>query len=123
MGYKKLTVTELIKQKKALGVNQEKELYIDRLDGTITIKKPDIDLIMEVTNEEDSVKASKYLVYSCVTEPNLKEEVLQKEFGCVEPYDIVYKIFSLGEVNRIAEELFEMSGMNDDVKVIDNLKK
>lgn len=122
MNNKKLTVAELIKKKNVLGI-KTKELYSETLDGTFTVKSPDIDFIMDITEMDDPIKANKQLVYDCVVEPNLRDEALQSAFGCTEPHDIVYKLFSAGEVNSIVEELMEMSGMNDRVQVVDKIKK
>ena len=121
MTNKKLTVAELLKKKIVIG-NKTKELYSETLDGVFTVKSPDIDFIMEVTEMEDGIKANKQLVYECVLEPNLKDATLQEAYECTEPHDIVYKIFSAGEVNSIVEELFEMAGMNDRVQVVSKIK-
>lgn len=125
---KKLTVTELLKQKEKYQVKDDvkEELYIERLEATITVKKPNRSLCLEVMqmsqDDNQATKADVFLVYNIVVEPNLKDAQLQKEFGCVEPTDIVEKIFEAGEVAHISQEGLDLAGFAKGVTKVKDLK-
>ena len=63
-----------------------------------------------------------YIVYSCVKEPCLKSKELQEAFGCIDPMEIVEKIFEPGEIPMIAVECLKLAGYIDGVKAVDELK-
>ena len=125
---KKLTITDLLKQKEKYQVKSDttEELFIERFQSSITIKKPERSLIMEsisMTEDKDQAeKADDFLVYNIVVEPNLKDAELQKEFGCAEPTDIVGKLFDAGEVTNIAKFAMDMLGYGASVKQVSDLK-
>lgn len=127
-GIKKLTLTDLIKEKEKYKIKDDvkEELYISRLDASVTIQKPDRSLCMEslemANDSNQSDKADVYLVYNIVVEPNLKDEKLHKEYGCVEPIDIVEKIFEIGEINQIAKAGLELAGYSNSVDKVKDIK-
>ena len=120
----KITIEELVRRKEQLLQSKKqkktKELYVKSLDGTITITEPDAALARDAQEMEES--GDTYIVYSCVTEPCLKSKELQEAFGCVEPMEIVEKIFDAGEIPQIAVECIKLAGYIDGVKPIDDLK-
>lgn len=122
--YTKLTIQELVSRKEQmLGSKKQKktkDLYVKSLDGVITIVEPDAALARDAQEMEESGDA--YIVYSCVTEPCLKSKELQEAFGCVEPMEIVEKIFDVGEIPQIAVECIRLAGYIDGVKPIDDIK-
>ncbi len=125
---KKLTVTDLIRKKEELKQkeNQREEIYVPSLEAYIIVKKPTRALCMEALsiaqNESTQDKADLHMVYNCVIEPNLKDEKLQEEFGCVEPTDIVEKIFEAGEIGSISGYCLQMAGYSDSVKAVKDIK-
>lgn len=125
---KKLTLTDLMKNKEQFQVKDDviEELYIERLDASITIRKPERSLCLEgfqmANDKHQSDKADTYIVYNIVTEPNLKDTQLQKEFGCVEPTDIVEKLFEAGEITQIAQAGLELAGYKKGIDKVKNLK-
>lgn len=124
----KLTLTELMKNKEKYQPkdNATQELFIDRIGATITIKKADRSLVLEAIElaNDDNFEGNSdaYFVYNIVVEPNLKDAELQKSFGCVEPTDIVEQIFEIGEIASIAQEGMKLSGYNNGVKAVKDLK-
>ena len=56
------------------------------------------------------------------TEPCLKSKELQQEFGCVDPMEIVEKIFETGEIPQIALECLKLAGYVDGVKAVADVK-
>lgn len=117
---KKLTLTELIdnKDKYQVKTGEKKDLYVEQLDATISIVKPDRTTVLDsVESESDDL-----LVYNIVVEPNLKDAELQKAYGCVEPIDIVSKIFDPGSIKGIAQAGLKFAGYESNVKAVEDLK-
>ena len=119
----KITLQELIRRKEqmleAKRIPKTANLYIKSLGGTITIESPTAALAKDA-QEMDNGDA--YMVYSCVTEPCLKSRELQEAFGCIDPMEIVDKIFDPGEIPQIAIECVKLAGYIDGVKVVDDIK-
>lgn len=122
MNQKQLKLSDLIAlaDRKKSRQREQKHLYVKSLDGIITVEKPDRALCVDALDMEDG---DAYLVLECVVEPNLKEPQLLQAYGCVEPLEVVEKIFDPGEISLISQELVKMAGYGDDiVKVVDDLK-
>ena len=119
----KITLDELLKRKEQMFESKKKKktgtLYIKSLDGTITIEAPTADLARDA-QELDT--GDVYMVYSCVTEPCLKSKELQQAFDCVEPMEIVEKLFDVGEIPQIAVECLKLAGYVDGVKAVEDIK-
>lgn len=128
MSVKKLTLTDLIKNKEQYQVKADtkEELYIERLGASITIRKPERSLCLEAfqmaRDDKQADKADPYMVYNVIVEPNLKDSKLQTEFGCVEPTDIVEKLFESGEIAQIAGTAMKLAGYNTEIKAVADLK-
>ncbi len=122
----KLTLDEMIRRaeqlKEAKSKNNTKELYVESLGGTVTISKPTRNQVADAFKMESN-EADAYLVYECMKEPSLKSKNLQEAYGCVEPLEIVDKIFEPGELANIAKIALEFSGYTDNsVKDIETIK-
>lgn len=120
----KITIVSLLDKKDQIKNknNSTKKLFIESLSGEITIKEPSRELCaesMQMLHEGSASRADAHIVYNCVVEPNLKDAQLQKEFGCVEPYDIVDTIFRAGEVVGISGECMAMAGYGNGVRELD----
>lgn len=124
----KLTLDELIRRKIQIQESKKQrktqDLYIDSLGGTITITEPTKEILTDISNMgNDTYNVNKYAVYNCVTDPNLKSQELQEAYECAEPYDIVDKLFSYGEVTQIGSRLTELAGLTSGVNIAKDLKK
>lgn len=125
---KKITLVELIKNKDKYRADKEytENVYVERLGGEITIKKPSRSLCLEAidlaTDESLQGKSDVHVVYNCCVEPNLKDKELQLAYGCKEPDEIVEKIFTPGEISQLSKVSFEMAGFGDGVKRTNELK-
>ena len=119
----KITLAELIRRKEQMLESKRKPktatLYIKSLSGTITIESPTADLARDA---QDMDNGDAYMVYSCVMEPCLKSKELQTAFECVEPMEIVEKVFDPGEIPQIAVECLKLAGYVDGVKAVDDIK-
>ena len=119
----KITLKELLRRKEqmleAKKIPKTKELYINSLGGTITVEGPTSALAKDAQEMDNG---DVYLVYQCVTDPCLKSKELQEAYGCVEPMEIVEKIFDPGEIPQISVECLRLSGYIDGVKAVDETK-
>jgi len=121
---KVLKITDLLAQKEAIKKRNDAPkrgtFYVDSLGGSVTIEAPTRDIVNDALEMEDN--SDHFIVYQTVIEPNLKDSELQKEFGCVEPTDIVEKLFTIGEISSLAIESMELAGYTDKVTPVDELK-
>ena len=119
----KITLQELVRRKEqmleAKKVPKTRELYVKSLDGTITIEGATAALAKDAQELENG---DAYLVYECVKEPCLKAKELQTAFGCVEPMEIVEKLFDPGEIPQISVECLRLSGYIDGVRAVEDTK-
>lgn len=93
-----------------------KMLVIDQEGNTIQAIKKDIRTVsktldMEQETTEGSFGAQMKLIYDHC--PVLHDKRLQDAYGCVEPMDIVEKIFesNMGLIRKASEEILEMYGL------------
>lgn len=119
----KITLDDLLRRKEqafaAKKKPKTKDLYIESLGGTITIREPDRDIITDAQNAEDDSLANRYLVYQCIVNPNLHDNNLCKEYGCEdEPDRIVDMIIAIGEQTKIAVECMDLAGFNNKVEAV-----
>lgn len=122
---KTITVADLLKQKDELKKKKQRtqKLYVESLGAEIVIQEPIKGLALEALEmAQDSTRSDKadaHVCYHCVIEPNLKDPELQKQFGCVEPTDIVDMIFLPGEVSAIGGHIMQLAGYGQSVKKLD----
>lgn len=122
----KITLKELMARKEQMLESKKTpkraDLYVKSLDGTITIEEPSRELAIEAQGMDDGV-GDVYMVYQSVVEPPLKSKELQDAFSCVEPMEIVAKVFDHGEIPQIAVKCMELAGYSpDSVKIVDETK-
>ncbi|WP_105614370.1 phage tail assembly chaperone [Vallitalea okinawensis] len=122
--HKKLTLQDLLNKKESItnGREETRELYVNSLDGTILIKKPDRKLCLEAIDMDDTDYADIFVVYNCVVEPNLKDQKLHQAYGVIEPDDIVQAIFEPGEITNISKECLKYAGYINSVEVVADIK-
>lgn len=122
---KQLTIADLLAKKEKLkqGNRRTANLYIESLDGEITIQEPErsvaIEALAMAQDDSRSEMADPYIVYHCVIQPDLKDQQLQKEFGCVEPTDIVGILFRPGEIAAISGHALKLAGFGEGVRKVD----
>lgn len=122
----RLTVTDLIKNKEKLEVKNgvEEEIYIERLGANVVVKKPEYSFLTEVNelarDEGSKIDVDVYILYNTIVEPNLKDSELIKAFDCVEPMDIIPKLFEYGEIRNLARMVSQLAGTSNVVKKVKN---
>lgn len=55
-------------------------------------------------------KANTLIAAEGIVEPDMKNEEIQKHFGCSTPKDLVEKLFNGGEISKIADVITDLSG-------------
>lgn len=116
---KKLTLQDLITRKtqREKDILRVQEVYIEELEGTIEIRRPNEDIIMETMDMiqsesvKDVVNAYDFLIYNSA--PILKSKELHEAYECVEPMDIVKELLSLNDRLGIGSKVMEMAGFKD----------
>ena len=121
---KVVTLEDILKRKESFKKRKDEklELYVKSLDGNIKVIKADKALCIEVSELEEYEDEDAYFVYNVVSEPNLKDPKLHEAFGIVNPPDIVYEIFEVGEVAQISKKAMEFAGFNSGVEIVDEIK-
>ena len=121
---KVISLEDMLKRKDFFKKRKEEklELYVKSLDGNIKVIKADKALCIEVSELEEYEDEDAYFVYNVVCEPNLKDPKLHEAFGIVNPPDIVYEIFEVGEVAQISKKAMEFAGFNSGVEIVDEIK-
>ena len=119
----KVTLKELLRRKEQMLEAKKKpktaELYIKSLDGTITVEGPTAALAKDAQEMDNG---DVYMAYQCVIDPCLKSKELQEAFGCVEPMEIVEKLFAPGEIPQISVECLKLSGYIGGVQAVEEAK-
>ena len=110
-----ISINELIAKKEELAAKKDTLYDMETSIGTITVKKPLKDMVAE--SLERDKQSDEYLILNQVVAPNLKDRALQEAYGCMEPLDIVGKIFEPGEIPAIAKEIVRTAGYGADIKV------
>lgn len=117
-------------------VPKYRTLHIPSLDTDMRFRNLSYDEIAECMNMEDTGdpnRSDKYSIYLAAVEPSLKDVakgIMESESGLpadqrslMEPLDVV-GIFDIGEIQEIAMQIMELSGVlkNAKVTVVDQLK-
>lgn len=110
-------------------VPKYRTLHIPSLDTDMRFRNLSYDEIAECMNMEDTGdpnRSDKYCIYLAAVEPSLKDVakgIMESESGLpadqrtlLEPLDVV-GIFDIGEVQEIAMQIMELSGVLGSAKV------
>lgn len=124
---KRLTLTDLMKEKEKYQVKDDvtEVVFVERLGVEVVLRKPEKSLCVDTMkmgkDENNDTDADEYMVYNTMVEPNLKDDELQKLYGCTLPTNIVAKIFDPGEIAQLSDVAFELAGYKKGgVKAIKN---
>lgn len=129
-----ITVEELLQRKGIIDAHtgeKEKVLRINSLkdagfeDGEIKIRSLSKERMNEINKlaVKNPQQATIEAVYEGVIEPKLSNDELQKAYNCFSPFDIVEKIFTPIEADRIASQINIISGYAEgDKKIIEEIK-
>ncbi len=110
-----VSIKELLEKKDLLAGKKNELFDFETSIGVITVKKPSKKMVAETVEREQ--ENDEYLIINQVVNPNLKDRSLQDAYGCVEPTDIVGKLFEPGEIAAIAKEIIRTAGYGVDIKV------
>lgn len=122
----KLTLNDLIARKtQSKGDKLKVRVYTSKsLEGDIELHKVDDDTVLDtidmIQGEQSTRKvlqAYDYLIYNSV--PMLKSKELLETYECVEPTEIVGKLFTLTERLEMGTEILDLCGFSqaqDEIK-------
>ena len=105
-----ISIADLIAKKEDIRRAKKAKYDIKTSIGTLTVKKPTASLVAETNELEDGNE--EYLIINSVVEPDLKEPQLLKAYGCIEPMDIVRKLFDAGEIMALSRTIMSTAGYN-----------
>ena len=122
---KKLTLDALIAKKEQREANQTeyREVPVESLGGTLTIKKLPLSQMLELMDAQDenagmkeNVEFEVELIYRCC--PMFQDKKLQAAYECAEPYDVVYRVMDddLGAIGELSTAILDFYGMGDSVR-------
>lgn len=118
---KKLNIAELIANAESIKKKKEetREFYIKSVDGTITVKKPNAEVMADCFEMEDSHESDLYLIYESSIEPNFKDPQLHTAYGTT-GYEVIDEIFDPGEVASLSSSIVEFAGYKNSIEEIKN---
>ena len=108
-----VSIEELFAQKEARSEGKKKHFDLVTSAGTMEVKLPSRALVAEALKVEDT---DAYFILNCVVSPDLKDKDLLKAYRCVEPMDIIDKLFEPGEVSSISAKIMELAGYKKDIR-------
>ena len=124
---KKATFKDLL-AKKLQKENEQfktKDIFVTSMDASLTFKKPNDDLVLDVMDEigdgQDTRKmvgAFKTLIYHCCE--MLQDPELHEQLEVVDPFDTVDKLFDLKDVMEIGDQLMYLINISGKVEEIKN---
>ncbi|MBM6824788.1 phage tail assembly chaperone [Veillonella magna] len=119
-----VNVQDLIAKKESIEAKKKQTYDFDTSIGTVTATMPSLSFMAEMSTMDDTSEAEQFLVLSMITEPNLKDKELQQAYECVEPIDIVRKLFLPGEIGELTKAILRTAGFGKGIeaKLHDELK-
>jgi len=124
---KKATFKDLLARKLSKEQDQFKikDIYVSSMDSTLTFNKPKDDTVLDIIDDMGDMKVIskviggyKKLIY--LTCSMLQDVELHKELEVLDPLDTVDKIFSLGDIMEIGEQLMDLIDIGGKVEDIKN---
>lgn len=113
---KKLTIELLMGRRQKKEKFMFKEVFIPSLEGTVTIKKCDYNVVLKAMDSiskdggmSNIVDTFKELIYKST--PLFSNGDLLKEYEVAEPFDIVTELLDLGEVVNLGNEILQLYGL------------
>lgn len=124
----KVSLEQLIKKKleKDGKINATKDIYVESLNGNITVKNPsDAQKIEHLDKRKtgnyiDMMEAYTKLIYDCC--PMLHSKELQESIGVMYPYDTVKAIFDIDEIADIGVKIINFFDDENENDADENLK-
>ena len=108
-----VSIKDLIAKKEALTQRKKQKYDIETSAGILTVTMPSRSHVADLLKLEDS---DAHLILSYVIDPNLHDPQLLEVYGCLEPTDIVEKIFDPGEIPAIGRKIMELAGYGKNIR-------
>ena len=125
MDNKRITLDDLLRRKEQSQDDKLKIVFIhsNYLNGDLEVRKmrsidlmKSLDRLEDINSPVENLEFSVNLIYNHC--PLFKDKSLQDEYECVEPTDIIYKVFddNIGEIGELANSIMGLYGINDNVQ-------
>jgi hypothetical protein len=108
-----VSIKDLIAKKETLTQRKKQKYDIETSAGVLTVKMPTRSHVADLLRLDDS---DAHLIIGYVVEPNLRDPQLLEAYGCLEPTDIVEKIFDPGEIPAIGRKIMELAGYGKNIR-------
>lgn len=119
----KLTLSDLLARKEQREKDQTeyKAVYVDCLDGELTLKKISLSRFLDMmggidegTSPAEAMRAQAELIYQCC--PLFQKKELQEAYECVEPTDVVFRVLddNIMAISQLTAEIQSFYGMDLD---------
>lgn len=113
----KLTLSALIAKKadKEAARNRSKDIYIDSLEGTITVKAPKRSIFyksfdMSGDTVESQMYANMFLIYNAIS--LFQNQELLDAYEIIDNVEIVDRLLTPAEIKVVAEEILALGGFS-----------
>jgi len=123
----KLALADLIAKKaaKEAAQNRTEEVYVDSLEGSLTIHVPPRSSIYKAMdmggdNMEDSMYSNAFLIYHAVKE--FQSQELLEAYGVKDNIDIVFSLLTPVEIAEVSTKIMQLSGYAKPEQIQSNLK-
>lgn len=101
----------------------EPDARMARKKATSYMPNPNNKKLPPVEKEFDTAKFNSWLIYLATTEEDQQKiwgnPAIMQKFGLAQPYESIDVLLTLGEKQRLADLVTEISGLNDDGETID----
>jgi len=74
------------------------------------------------TKEFDSENFVLALIVACAVKPNFKDEALLNKYKASGPEEVLKRIFLPGELDQLADIVYELCGFNEGIEEIEEIK-
>lgn len=108
-----VSIAELLEKKEEIAARKKARYDLKTSIGTVTVKLPSRADVSEFMRLDD---ADELLLLDCVVEPNLRDKKLLEGFGCIEPTDVVGKLFDAGEIPALSKKIMRLAGYGQDIE-------
>ena len=108
-----VSIKELIEKKEALALRKKQKYDIETSAGVMAVKLPTRSYVAEIMELDGS---DELLLLECIVSPNLKDTGLQEAYGCLEPVDIIGKLFDAGEIPGLGRKIMKLAGYGRDIR-------
>lgn len=103
----------------------EEDTRLARKKATSYMPNPNGRKLPQIEKEFNNAKFKSWLIYLATTEEDRQQiwgqAVIMQKFGLMEPWESIDVILTAGEKNRLMEEVYSISGFDEEEEETDNV--